>query len=85
MHMHQNYGITRIHTLKRILQHGVFVNSENLILNNVFKFALNNRRSVLGKNFRCLAFKYKINAVHGIHIGQNSYQHSVLCTLRILY
>ena len=26
----------------------------------MFKFALNNRRSVLGKNFRYLAFKYKI-------------------------
>ena len=36
------------------------INSENLIVNNVFKFALNNRRSVLGKNCRYLAFKYKI-------------------------
>ena len=36
------------------------INSENRIVNNVFKFALNNRRSVLGKNFRYLAFKYKI-------------------------
>ena len=26
-----------------------FINSENRIVNNVFKFALNNRRSVLGK------------------------------------
>ena len=33
------------------------INSEHLIVNNVFKFALNNRRSVLGKNFRYLAFK----------------------------
>ena len=31
-----------------------------MIVNNVFKFALNNRRSVLGKNFRYIAFKYKI-------------------------
>ena len=31
------------------------INSENRIVNNVFKFALNNRRSVLGKNFRYLA------------------------------
>ena len=36
------------------------INSENLIDNNVFKFALNNRRSVLGKNFRYLEFKCKI-------------------------
>ena len=36
------------------------INSENLIVNNVFKFALNNRRSVLGKNLRYQAFKYKI-------------------------
>ena len=36
------------------------INSENLIVNNVFKFALNNRRSVLGKNCRYLAFKFKI-------------------------
>ena len=35
------------------------INSENLIVNNVFQVALNNRsRSVLGKNFRYLAFKY---------------------------
>ena len=33
------------------------INSENRI---VFKFALNNRRSVLGKNFRYLTFKYTI-------------------------
>ena len=36
------------------------INSENLIVNNIFKFALNNRRSVLRKNFIYLAFKYKI-------------------------
>ena len=36
------------------------INNENRIVNNVFKFSLNNRRSVLGKNFRYLAFKYKI-------------------------
>ena len=30
------------------------INSENRKVNNVFKFALNNRRSVLGKNFRYL-------------------------------
>ena len=36
------------------------INSENLIVNNVSKFALNNRISVLGKNFRYLAFKYEI-------------------------
>ena len=36
------------------------INSENLIVNNVFKFALNNRKSVLGKNFRYLVFKCKI-------------------------
>ena len=36
------------------------INSENLIVNNVFKFAVNNRRSVLGKNLRYLAFKYNI-------------------------
>ena len=38
------------------------INSENLMVNNIFKFALNNRRSVLGKkNFKYLAFTYKIN------------------------
>ena len=36
------------------------INSENPIGNNVFKFVLNHCRSVLGKNFRYLAFKYKI-------------------------
>ena len=36
------------------------INSENLIFNNVFKFALNNRRSMLGEKFRYLAFTYKI-------------------------
>ena len=36
------------------------INSENRIINNVFKFTLNNHRSVLGKHFRYLAFKYKI-------------------------
>ena len=36
------------------------INSKNLIVNIVFKFALNNRRSVLGTNFRYLACKYKI-------------------------
>ena len=37
-----------------------YYDGENLIVNNVFKFALNNRRSVLGKNCTYLAFKYKI-------------------------
>ena len=36
------------------------INSENLIVKNTFKCALNNRRSVFGKNFRYLVFKYKI-------------------------
>ena len=35
------------------------INSDNLIVNNVLQFALNNRRSVLGKNFRYIAFIYK--------------------------
>ena len=38
----------------------IIINRENVIVNNVFKFALNNRRSVLGENFRYLTFKYKI-------------------------
>ena len=33
------------------------INSENLIVNHVFKFALNNRRSVLGTNLRYRVFK----------------------------
>ena len=36
------------------------INSENRIVKNVFKFVLNNHRSVLGKIFRYQAFKYKI-------------------------
>ena len=46
---------------KRLLKcNWSIINSENLIVNDVFKFALNNRRSVLGKNCRYLAFQYKI-------------------------
>ena len=46
---------------KRLLKFiWTIINSETLIVNNELKFALNNRRSVLGKNFRYLAFKYKI-------------------------
>ena len=55
-HIHNIY----IHIIleKRLLNFicGI-INSENQIVNNVFKIALNNRRSVLGKNFRYLAFK----------------------------
>ena len=58
--------ITNCLQLNIILEKGLLkfirsiINSENRIVNNVFKFALKNRRSVLGKNFRYLAFKYKI-------------------------
>ena len=48
---------------KRLLQFiWSIINSENRIVNNVFKFALNNRRSVLGIFFRYLAFKYTIKS-----------------------
>ena len=36
-------------------------NSENVIIRNIICFAMNNRLSILGRNFRYLAFKYKIN------------------------
>ncbi len=36
-------------------------NSENVIVKTITCFAMNNRKSVLGRNFRYLAFKYKIN------------------------
>ena len=55
--------------VKRLLKFILsIINSEKLIVNNVFKFALSNRRSVLGKNLRYLAFKLNIrlNAVLGI-------------------
>ena len=51
------------------------INSENRIVNNVFKFVLNNRRSVLGENFR-----YLNNIVLGIKIG-----HILIVVFPILY
>ena len=56
------------------------INSKNRIVNNVFKFVLNNRRSVLGKIIRYLAFKYKIKVVTGIKIG-----HILIFFFPILY
>ena len=45
---------------------------------NVTKFALNNRRSVLDRNFRYLAFKYKMKCsswyTNGSYININMYE-----------
>ena len=84
---------------KRLLQFiWSIINSENQIVNNVFKFVLNNRRSVLGNNFRYLAFKYKVKCsswyTHLSNINNciynfmsNSYNQDVCivgCTIREL-
>ena len=55
------------------------INSDHLMVNNIFKFALNNRRSVLGKNFRYLPFKYKMQLLV-IKIG-----HILIVVFLILY
>ena len=75
------------------------INSKNVIVNNVFKFALSNRRSALGKHCKYLAFKYKIkcSSWHKIwsyninscisNFVSNSYNQDVFivgCTIREL-
>ena len=75
------------------------INSVNLIVNDIFKLALNNRRYVLGKNFRYLALKYKIKCSSWYNnwsyisscisdVVSNSYDQYVFivgCTIRELY